>query len=107
MKFVPEVVVDSDKVVQIIVGLAKKYEKRLGKLRVGEVELVGKIKRDASPLSRPYTVRFIITNPTSYRFNIEAYLEVKSKDSKNKVSYFNLSSTPTATTATTTTTDVF
>lgn len=76
MKFIPEIAYDPDKIVCIITNLAKKYEKRLGKLQVGEVELVGKLRKP-DPNAKSSTVRFLITNPTGARFNIDAYIELR------------------------------
>jgi len=76
LRFVIDVYFDPDSVVNIIQNLANKFEKRLGRLKVGTVEVVGRLRKP-DPNHNPTVLRFIITNPTGYRFNIEAYLEVK------------------------------
>eukprot|EP01114_Cavostelium_apophysatum_P005452 TRINITY_DN1646_c0_g1_i1.p1 TRINITY_DN1646_c0_g1~~TRINITY_DN1646_c0_g1_i1.p1 ORF type:complete len:2220 (-),score=642.37 TRINITY_DN1646_c0_g1_i1:15-6674(-) len=81
MKFILDFHFNPDKVVMIINGLAKKFEKRFGKLKVGTVEICGKLKKSLTNQSSS-TLRFVITNPTGFRFDIDAYLEVKDADNR-------------------------
>lgn len=77
MKFVEEISLDNpNEVVPIVTKLAKRYEKRLASLQVSEVELVGHLKGHA------VAARFIITNPTTHHFNIDAYAEMKDMKSR-------------------------
>eukprot|EP01118_Nematostelium_gracile_P015348 TRINITY_DN6130_c0_g1_i1.p1 TRINITY_DN6130_c0_g1~~TRINITY_DN6130_c0_g1_i1.p1 ORF type:complete len:1010 (+),score=322.58 TRINITY_DN6130_c0_g1_i1:280-3030(+) len=71
MKFVGDLQFKADDVFPVITALSAKYEKRLGSLKIGTVEVVGQLRGQSLP------ARFIISNPTQYHFNVDAYLEVK------------------------------
>jgi hypothetical protein len=83
LNFLPEVIIAPERVRTIISELAAKYNKRLGKAKVGEVELVGKVT--LLNKSSPTTIRFVATNPTTYKFNIDAYVETKDGRTKKTV----------------------
>eukprot|EP01119_Soliformovum_irregulare_P013643 TRINITY_DN365_c0_g1_i1.p1 TRINITY_DN365_c0_g1~~TRINITY_DN365_c0_g1_i1.p1 ORF type:complete len:2213 (-),score=948.81 TRINITY_DN365_c0_g1_i1:73-6711(-) len=77
IKFIPEIAWDQKAVIPIITNMARKYERRLRVLKVGTVELVGKL----AGISHPFA-RFFVTNPTTFNFNIDAYAEVKDPKTK-------------------------
>ncbi len=79
LKFIPEVVIEPEKVNTILRTLGEHYGRRMWKLRVSEVEVMGLIKQGSTVIP----VRFFATNPTGYHFSINSYIEVKEQD-KNK-----------------------
>lgn len=87
MNFIPEVVFDPTNINQIITKLALRYADRIGKLKIGTVEITGKvIQKSLSP--DPVPMRFITTNPTGQHFELNAYMETKSGNDMTLKSLF-------------------
>ena len=78
LRVINEVNYEPESVDHLLRTLGETYGRRLWKLRVGKLELAGKVKQGSSvsPL------RFIVTNPTGYDFEVEGYLEAR--DAKKK-----------------------
>ena len=55
------------KVSDLILKIARKYERRLGKVGVATVELVGTMKHSETVIK----ARFITSNPTAQKFQVE------------------------------------
>lgn len=84
MSFVPEVLMNPDRVREVIRQVASKFEIKLGKAKVSEVEIIGNL-RDPKSDSPPVSVRFVTNNPTRAKFNTYAYVEVRDQESNRKV----------------------
>ncbi|KAL0482923.1 acetyl-CoA carboxylase [Acrasis kona] len=84
INFLPEVVVKTDLVEQIITRFQNNYAKRLWNLRIGEVEI--KLNAKTSPDSPSMPLRFIATNKTGYKLTVDMYQEVKDQTS-GKIKY--------------------
>eukprot|EP01116_Phalansterium_solitarium_P020509 TRINITY_DN6083_c0_g1_i2.p1 TRINITY_DN6083_c0_g1~~TRINITY_DN6083_c0_g1_i2.p1 ORF type:complete len:1954 (+),score=684.67 TRINITY_DN6083_c0_g1_i2:86-5863(+) len=84
LKFIPEVVFDPENVEHLITELGNKYKRKLQKLRVGQVEFVAKLKNPNS-VAKPTTVRFFASNFTGFKYNADAYVEVKDVKSRKIV----------------------
>lgn len=84
MCFMSEVSLGPENVRTIIRNVATKYERRLAKVKVATVEILGELKSQKSDAS-PTPVRFITTNPTRTKFNTDAYVELRDANNKSKV----------------------
>jgi acetyl-CoA carboxylase/biotin carboxylase 1 len=75
INFLPEVVVKTDMVAEIINRFQNYYASRLWPLRVSEVEV--KLNAKTSPDASVIPLRFIATNKTGYKLTVDMYQEVK------------------------------
>ena len=73
MKILTEANYEPEGVDLLLRTLGQKYGKRLWKLKVGQLEVSGRVRHGKSVSS----LRFIVRNPTGYHFEIEGFLEVK------------------------------
>ena len=73
LKIITEISFEPDNVDDLLRTLGDKYGRRLWKLRVGKLELVGKVKRG----NQVTNLRFTVTNPTGHQFVVNGFLEVK------------------------------
>ena len=83
LKIITEISFEPDNVDELLRNLGEKYGKRLWKLKVGKLELVGRVKRG----NQVTNLRFTVTNPTGYQFVINGFLEVK--DSKTQTNFLS------------------
>eukprot|EP01087_Luapelamoeba_hula_P008660 TRINITY_DN2184_c0_g1_i2.p1 TRINITY_DN2184_c0_g1~~TRINITY_DN2184_c0_g1_i2.p1 ORF type:complete len:1896 (+),score=263.11 TRINITY_DN2184_c0_g1_i2:359-6046(+) len=81
LKFVPEVTLDPEAVLQIMRELGEKFAFRLWQLKVREVEVLRTIQQGAAVIP----LRFFASNPSGYHFKVDGYLEVKESGSNTKV----------------------
>ena len=81
LKILEEVTYAPDNVDSLLRRLGKTHGKRLWKLRVAELELVGKVRR-GNNVSK---LRFVVTNPTGFHFHIYPYLEAKDSQTKETI----------------------
>eukprot|EP01117_Protostelium_nocturnum_P006363 TRINITY_DN2299_c0_g1_i1.p1 TRINITY_DN2299_c0_g1~~TRINITY_DN2299_c0_g1_i1.p1 ORF type:complete len:2212 (+),score=828.58 TRINITY_DN2299_c0_g1_i1:166-6801(+) len=72
MRMVSPVDISADAIYSVVMGLADKYSVRLWRCKVGSVEVAGYVTVGGSNV----LVRFMITNPTSHHFEIDAYRQV-------------------------------
>lgn len=75
LNFLPEVIVNTNMVNEIITKLQNVHAKRLWKLKVQEFELKLNVRFSATDPVIP--LRFFATNTTGYNLNIDIYHEVK------------------------------
>jgi len=75
LAFLPEAPLNAEKVRGICQDMAARYWHKLGRVKVGEVELVGRLK--LTDTGHPLSARFFINNPTSYIFEYDAYIDLK------------------------------
>eukprot|EP01094_Clydonella_sp_ATCC50884_P002538 TRINITY_DN11939_c0_g1_i1.p1 TRINITY_DN11939_c0_g1~~TRINITY_DN11939_c0_g1_i1.p1 ORF type:complete len:2190 (+),score=948.83 TRINITY_DN11939_c0_g1_i1:693-6572(+) len=78
LKIINEVTYAPDRVDGLLRTLGQKYGRRLWKLRVAELELVGKVRRG----NTVHNLRFVVTNPTGHHFEVCGYMEAKDSLSK-------------------------
>lgn len=90
LKIITEVNYEPENVNVLLRTLGDKYGKRLWKLRVGKLELAGRVRRGNSVTN----LRFTVVNPTGYLFEVHGYLEVK--DSRTNTTYLNSITGPNA-----------
>ena len=81
LSIITEVAYAPENVDPLLRTLGETYGRRLWKLKVGKLELAGKVKRGNSVTA----LRFIVTNPTGYDFEVEGYLEVKDNKTNNTI----------------------
>ncbi|KAL6044996.1 acetyl-CoA carboxylase [Balamuthia mandrillaris] len=80
LKFVPEVVFEPEKVNTIIRTLADRYGRRLWKLKVRELEVMGMLKQGDTSIP----IRFFASNPSGYNFQVDSYIEVKEQGEQGR-----------------------
>ena len=90
LKVITEVTYEPEDVDGLLRKLGETYGKRLWKLRVGKLELAGKVKRGNSVTS----LRFTVTNPTGYDFEVDGYIEIK--DNKTNTAFLHSFTGPNA-----------
>mmetsp|Transcript_15438 Transcript_15438/g.60339 ORF Transcript_15438/g.60339 Transcript_15438/m.60339 type:complete len:2177 (-) Transcript_15438:96-6626(-) len=78
LKVITEVSYEPESVKELLKLLGDKYGKRLWKLRVGALELAGRVRRGSSANN----LRFTVVNPTGYLFDVNGYLEIKDQKSQ-------------------------
>lgn len=80
---IPAVSIDPVKVSDVVLKIARKYERRLAKIGISTVELVGKMKNNKD--GTIMKARFVGSNPTAHKFQVEGFVEQISKSTGKPV----------------------
>eukprot|EP01133_Synstelium_polycarpum_P019716 gene19716-23611_t len=71
LNIMPEVIFDERMIGYVVQEIGDRLGKKLWKLRVGQVEVKGRLRRGEALLP----IRFFVQNPTGYAFQVQCYYE--------------------------------
>ncbi|EFA78999.1 acetyl-CoA carboxylase [Heterostelium album PN500] len=71
LNIMPEVMFDERMIGYVVQEIGDRLGKKLWKLRVGQVEVKGRLRKD----NQLIPVRFFVQNPTGYAFQVQCYYE--------------------------------